>query len=239
MIQHAEPTQKTGVRARPLWIATVAFFSSALVACSDPSAYPDRSGSGPFSVVVAVHAERDAPVAAARVLSGKRLLGQTDASGLSRLRLQGRDGQTVPLSIECPPGFSSPEAPLTVALRELATGSPPPRYEAHCTATTHSVLVAIRADNGANLPILQLDRRVGTTDAAGIAHVLLAGVPAEQPIALTLDTTQQSNLRPQNPVLTFVSAPRDELVLLEQQFSRLEPKRKVARAPRPIGPQRL
>jgi len=239
MIQYSEPTQKFGLRTQPFSSAAVALISGALLACSDPGVYPDGSGSGPFSVVVAVHAGRDAPVAGARVLSGKQLLGQTDASGLSRLRLQGRDGQNVPLSVECPPGYSSPEAPLPVALRELASGSPPPRYEAHCTATTHSVLVAIRADNGANLPILQLDRRVGTTDAAGIAHVLLAGVSAEQPIALTLDTTQQSNLRPQNPVLTFVSAPRDELVLLEQQFSRLEPKRKVARAPRPIGPQRL
>jgi hypothetical protein len=213
--------------------------SSAICACSAraPSAEA-ATASGSFSVVLAVHAAADAPVPGARVLAGRKLLGTTDGSGLSRLRLDGRDGQTVPLTIECPAGFSSPEAPVPVALRELAPGSRPPRFEAHCTATTHSVLVGIRAEHGANLPILQLDRNVGTTDSAGLAHVLLSNVTADQPIALTLDTSSQPLLRPQNPVLTFVPAARDELVLLEQQFSRLEPKRKP-KGPRPMGPQRL
>ena len=213
--------------------------SSASGACSGPATSSDAASvSASFAVVLAVHAEREAPVSGARVLAGKKLLGTTDAGGLSRLRLEGRDGQTVPLTIECPPGFSSPEATVAVALRELAAGSRPPRFEAYCTATTHSVLVGIRAEHGANLPILQLERRVGATDAAGMAHVLLSNVTPDQPIALTLDTSQQPSLRPQNPVLTFLPAARDELVLLEQQFSRLEPKRK-AKTPRPLGPQRL
>ncbi len=228
MIQHPEPTQKFGIGTRPRWSAGVALVASALFACSDPSVHPDGSESGSFSVVVAVHAERDAPVAGARVLSGKRELGQTDASGLSRLRLQGRDGQTVPLSVECPPGFSSPEAPLPVALRELASGSPPPRYQAHCTATTHSVLVAIRADNGANLPILPAgparrhDRRRGhrarptsrvsrrATDRAHPGHDAAIEPP------------------PAKPGAHVRLGPARRARALEQQFSRLAPKRKVA-----------
>jgi hypothetical protein len=210
--------------------------ASAMGACSGPTTSSEAAGS--FSVVLAVQAGADAPVPRARVLAGRKLLGTTDGSGISRLRLEGRDGQTVPLTIECPAGFSSPEAPVQVALRELAPGSRPPRFEAHCTATTHSVLVGIRAEHGANLPILQLDRSVGRTDGAGLAHVLLSNVTADQPIALTLDTSLQPLLRPQNPVLTFVPAARDELVLLEQRFSRVEPKRRT-KGPRPIGPRRL
>jgi hypothetical protein len=207
-------------------------------ACSDPATSPDRASvAGSFPVVLAVHAEGGARVPGARVLAGTKLLGKTDGSGLTRLRLEGRDGQTVPLTIECPRGFSSPQEPVPVALRELSPGSRPPRFEAHCTATTHSVLVAVQAEHGENLPILHLNRRVAT-DGAGIAHVLMTNVTPAQPLAFTLDTSQQPSLRPQNPVLTFVPAARDELVLLEQQFSRFEPKRK-AKIPRPIGPQRL
>lgn len=241
MIRQLEATamDRRSACSRALKKSLIVLVSSAMGACSAQATPPGAAtATGSFSVVLAVHAGAEAPVTGARVLAGKKLLGTTDQSGLSRLRLEGRDGQTVPLMIECPAGFSSPEAPVPVALRELAPGSRPPRFEAHCTATTHSVLVGIRAEHGANLPILQLDRGVGTTDVAGMAHVLLSNVTPEQPIALTLDTSSQPLLRPQNPVLTFVPAARDEFVLLEQQFSRLEPKRK-AKGPRPIGPQRL
>jgi hypothetical protein len=235
----ATATGRRSACSRSVRKALIVLASSAISACSDPATSPEAAtASGSFSVLLAVRAAAEAPVPGARVLAGKQLLGTTDGSGLSRLRLPGRDGQTVPLTIECPAGFSSPEAPVPVALRELAPGSRPPRFEAHCAATTHSVLVGIRAEHGANLPILQLDRGVGSTDTAGLAHVLLSNVTPDQPIALTLDTSLQPLLRPQNPVLTFVPAARDEFVLLEQQFSRLEPKRKP-KGPRPMGPQRL
>jgi hypothetical protein len=233
-----ESITRKGNSSRRLLGAISAVFVSALCACSPAGTPVDSSATASFPVVIAVQAARDAPVAGARILSNEKLVGRTDGSGLSRLRLRGRDGQTLALTIECPAGFSSPETPVPVALRELAPGSRPPRFEAHCTATTHSVLVAIRAEHGANLPILQLDQRVGTTDGSGIAHVLLANVTPDQPIALELDTSLQPALRPQNPVLTFVPAARDELVLLDQPFSRVEPKRKP-RAARRIGPQRL
>lgn len=228
-----------GARWQVLRVRMLLLVSGALSACMAKEASPEATpATDSFAVVLAVRAAANAPVRDARVFANKKLLGTTDGSGLSRLSLKGRDGQTVPLTIECPAGFSSPQAPVPVALRRLTPGSRPPRFEAHCLSTTHSVLIGIRAERGANLPILQLGRSIGSTDASGNAHVLLANVTADQPIALTLDTSQQPLLRPQNPVLTFVPAARDELVLLEQTFSRAEPKRKP-KAPRPLGPQRL
>jgi len=121
------------------------------------------------------------------------------------------------LGIQCPAAFASPPQPLVVGLRHLSDGSPAPTFEVECVSLVHSFVVGISAERGARLPLLYLTQPIGETDEFGIAHVLLQASDQEQ-ISLTLDTSARPELRPQSPSLTFVTAPRDELVLLTQRF---------------------
>ena len=57
------------------------------------------------------------------------------------------------------------------------------------------VVVAVRAENGPNLPVTYLGRAVGRTDASGAAHVLLAMHPGDQ-FSLGLDTSGNKRIPP-------------------------------------------
>jgi hypothetical protein len=118
----------------------------------------------------------------------------------------------------------------------MTAGSPEPRFEVECVSLVHTIVVGLRAEHGANLPILRLNQVVGKTSVEGVAHVALEAAPNEQ-VTLTLDTSEAPSLLPQNPTLSFVTKDRDELVLLEQKFT--VKKKPVVRAPRPNIPQPL
>jgi hypothetical protein len=106
------------------------------------------------------------------------------------------------------------------------------------------VVVAVRAEETADVPVMYLGREVARTDACGAAHVLMSAPPNTR-VTIELRTTGAAGgrLRPQNPSLIFVVPDRDEIVAFDQRFT-LEP---VARRPRPVvhesapdrGPVRL
>jgi hypothetical protein len=81
------------------------------------------------------------------------------------------------------------------------------------------VVVAVRADNGRNLPVYLLGREVARTDASGAAHVLIEAAPGEQ-FELTLGTQGPGgeHLRPQNPAMKFAVKNQDELFTFDQRF---------------------
>ena len=158
------------------------------------------------------------PIEGARVSENHSLLGATGATGVLELALDGAEGETASLTVQCPDGFASPPQPLRVGLRHLAAGSPAPRFEIECIELVHTLVAGVRAENGARLPIVHLNQVVGHTDDFGVGHVQLEASD-DQPITLTLDTHARPDLLPQNPTLTFMAPPNDALVLLEQKFS--------------------
>ena len=188
-----------------------------------------------YPVQIVALGDGDKPLAGVQVLSGKRTVGTTDATGSVRLSLEGSEGDVVALSVKCPDTYASPEASLSVGLRHFAEGSPPPRFETHCVPLVRSFVVGIRTENGAHLPILRLNKTVGKTDDFGVAHVLVQAAPHDQ-VALTLDTAEFPMLRPQKPTLTFVAPDHDQLVLLEQKFTVLRP---VVHVKAKVIPQKL
>lgn len=208
---------------RSRWIAVPEVLLVAACSTLDPSPEPSRT----FPVQLSVKRDAVNAVAGVQIFEGERLLGTTDASGRVQLELSGVEGGTAALGVKCPDGFASPQLPLTVGLRRLSPNSPAPRFNSECVPLVHSIVAAVRAENGPNLPISFLNRVVGHTDELGVGHVLLE-TAAHQQITLTLDTREHPNVSPQNPALTFI-APEDEaLVLLEQKFVVKKP-----RAPRP------
>jgi len=185
-----------------------------------------------FPISIAASSEGRNPVAGVEISLGKQLLGTTDASGSAGLALHGSEGDRLSLNVKCPNAYASPERPLLVGLRRLGDGSTRARFEVECFALVHNVVVGIRAENGPRLSILRLKSVVGQTDDQGVAHVLLQASANEQ-IALTLDTSKNPSLLPQNPTLDFATRDSDEFVLVSQKFT-LKP-----RAPRHVVPRAI
>jgi hypothetical protein len=213
--------------------------TSALLSLTSACSLFDQAPSADSNVriKVTIKAVDDGGVGVARteVLLGKSSRGLTGADGTLAVTLTGRPGQVAPLSIKCPEGYASPERTVDVGITELAVGSPAPLFEARCTALAHSLVIAIRAENGPNLPVIYLGKELARTDAEGVAHVVLKLPPGET-ASVRLDTSAAPALKPQNPELTFKASNRDEMMLLEQKFNIV---RKVVVVPAPARPQPL
>jgi len=217
------------------WARRVAVFGllAQCLACDMLELEQPNKAEPRFSVNVRVLDQVGAPLQGVKVSDKNKVLGTSDAQGMVKVSVLGREGDTLPLTVKCPETHASPEKPLAVALRSLGPGSPAPTFETRCTARAHSTLVAIRTENGEDLPIVHQGKVVGHTDASGTAHLELK-LPPEQMVTLAFDTSQKTALRPQNPSLTFrTSATRDELVLLEQKFTIFKKRVVVKEAPRP------
>jgi hypothetical protein len=185
-----------------------------------------------FPVVVRVVDQGGQPLAGAKVSDKNKVLGTSDPKGIVKINVPGKEGETLALTVKCAESYSSPDKPLAVSLKSLGPGSPAPTFEARCTARSHSTLVALRTENGEDLPIVHHGKVIAHTDATGTAHFELR-LPPEEMVTLSLDTREKAALRPQSPSLTFRTSTRDELVLLEQKFTLYRKKVVVKQAPRP------
>lgn len=211
----------------------------ASVGCKDPEAESARQ---PFVADVLITSDPGRGMLGAELIAGGRNLATTDASGRARLSLVGAEGDAVEIAVRCPAGFQSPSETIGVSLHRLAPGSRVPTFAARCAPLARTVVVGIRADNGANLPVTYLGKEVGRTDAWGAAHVVLS-VKANETVTLGLDTSsagpKQARLRPESPTLSFVAQDKDDFVTLEQKFDVERPVVRL-RAPTPrSGPTRI
>ena len=190
-----------------------------------------------FETLLRVESDPGVPLAGAEVVHGGRSLGKTGSDGEVLVVLSGQPGDSVELLVRCPKGYREPPGPVTVSLRPLLPGSPTPRYQQRCPPLLRSVVVAIRAENGHNVPVLYRGREVARTDAQGAAHVALK-VPPEETVSLTLDTSgpAHADLLGGSPELQFTMPAQDEIAVLEYAFERKPKKRKPRRKadPRPI-----
>jgi hypothetical protein len=179
-----------------------------------------------YAFVVKVEAEPGRGLADAQALINGETVGRTDARGSVALRVRGREGDVVAVVVKCPAGHRAPVAPLFVPLRRLLDSNVVPEFAAQCTPTTRTLVVALRTEGGANLPVRYLGRELARTDAFGAAHLML-DIPADEVVELHLDTAEQSDLRPISPTLR-VQAPRDEqLVAVSQTFTQRRPDKRV------------
>ena len=198
----------------------------------------------PAVLAIAVQAERDpgVPLAGVELVLAGKPVARSDAQGRARLSLRGQPGDVLELNVRCPEGFGSP-GPIAVVLRPLAEASKVPEYLARCAPRTRSLVVAVRAERGPNLPLRYLGQEIARTDASGAAHALLQVEP-DRPVRFVLDTSapEHAQLRPQDPELKLVMPPRDEVALFAQTFTVAEapkPKRRHHAPPQPVGPTRL
>jgi hypothetical protein len=86
-----------------------------------------------------------------------------------------------------------------------------------CEPALRNVVVAVRAENGADLPVKYLGREVARTDAAGAAHFLLRVEPGVQ-VEVGLDTHDKRWLLPRDPVAHFLARSEDDVFVFDQPF---------------------
>jgi hypothetical protein len=156
------------------------------------------------------------------IATGKSSLGITGSDGRLRVELEGTDGQLLPISVNCPPGYTSPDKvePLRLArtrrVNEVTFQAT--HFESTCIRKVREIVVVVRAEAGSGLPI-QIDARpAGTTDADGIAHVLVRADRNVKALNLTLDTSAHRDLRPKNPSRTYELAGNDAVLVFDQAF---------------------
>lgn len=191
----------------------------------------------PQEIILRINGDPGQPIPGATVQYNGKKVSESGADGAAPLKLNGKDGEIYDLMVACPEGFLSPTKPLSVTLRRLADPTKKPEYDVACPPTTRTVVVAVRADNGPNLPVMYLGREVARTDGAGAAHVMFK-LKADESFNLVLGTESNDRLRPQNPTASFVVHDRDEVFTFDQKFD-LEKRifRGVRRGPQKIGPR--
>jgi hypothetical protein len=183
--------------------------------CKEPE--PPAGATDRFQIFVRVESDPGQKVAGATVTRGGKLLGTTGPDGRAMLTLNGVEGETMDVTVKCPETFASPPKPSTVKLARFADKTKVPEYSVACPPLLRRVVIAVRAENGPNLPVVYLNRPGTRTDSAGAAHFVLEVAPGAQ-FQVTLDTSESSRLRPANPFRPFTAPAHDEILVFDQKF---------------------
>jgi hypothetical protein len=178
----------------------------------------------PFKVAIAVEGDPGHPVSGAIVSRADKTVATTGVDGRAELTLNGADGEMVDATIKCPDGHTSPTKPISMRLARTRDGRAP-IFQVSCPPTQRHVVVAVKAENGANLPVVYLGRVITHTDASGAAHFALEAAPGEQ-FQVTLDTSGEK-LKPPSPSKPFTVGSNDEIFVFDQKFD--VEKKKVVR----------
>ncbi len=171
----------------------------------------------PFVVSVRVESDPGKPIVGASVSRANRPLGTTGADGKAVLKIAGVEGEITDVTVTCPEGFQTPMKPLSIRLTRLAEKSKVPEYGVACPPAMRRVVVAVRAENGPNLPVMYLDRPVTRTDVAGAASFALEVPPGSQ-FTVALNTAERKDIKPISPSKLFVVNAQDDVFLFDQKF---------------------
>lgn len=170
----------------------------------------------PFKVAFAVEGDPGHPITGAVVARNDKAVATTGADGRAELTLQGADGETVDATVKCPEGHTSPPRPVSIRLARTGDGKAPV-FKVACPPTQRHVVVAVKAENGPNLPVVYLGKVITHTDASGAAHFAIEAPPGGQ-FQVTLDTADDKRLSPPSPSKPFTVGGADEIVVFDQKF---------------------
>lgn len=172
-----------------------------------------------FEVLIRVATPQSQPVKGAQIVNSGKVVNTTSDQGGAVLKFTANEGETFDLQVQCPQGLQSPAKPIQVTLKKLAD-SKRPEFSAVCSPASQVVVVAVRTENGPNLPVLYLGNEVARTDASGAANVALR-LPPNETFELKLGTAEKGaeRLRPQNPSASFTTKDHDEILPFDQKFT--------------------
>jgi hypothetical protein len=171
----------------------------------------------PFQIFIRIDSDPGHPVQGAVVSRNGKPLQTTGPDGRAMLTLTGAEGETTDVSIKCPDAFTSPVKPTSIRLTRFADKTKVPEYTVTCPPSLRRVVVAVKAENGPNLPVMYLNRVITRTDASGAAHFALEVAPNTQ-FQVTLDTGENNKLKPPSPTKPFTVPQHDDILVFDQKF---------------------
>jgi hypothetical protein len=196
---------------------------------------------GRFPVVVNVISDDGAPLPGITVAVGKTPAGKTGPDGKLKMRVVGKEGSRVAISVATPKGYRVASTANAVILRRLAdidgTGGRtlPIEHVVKFAPLQRQYAVLIRTDQP-NLTVETFGTRQAVTNARGVAMFLYDGTPGDE-LQVKLVTEGRTDLRPQNPTQSFLLAARSEAYLVKEHFT--VAKKAAKKRPGHTGPKRL
>ncbi len=213
----------------------LAFFS---VACGDPE--PSI-----FAIHFSVKADDKLPIANATIQAKGKSAGTTDGSGELNYRFKGFEGDRLPISLTCPDGHVASPANSVVILRSVqgldGQSRLPITHDLNCQPSKRDAVVLVHVGGqAASLPVAIDGAVVGQTDSLGFAHLHLRSDPGSR-FEVSLDTSSNDKLMPQNPKQLFQIEQKDEVFVFDKSFKLPKPKakRRGKAAPKVHVPTRL
>jgi hypothetical protein len=154
-------------------------------------------------------------------------VGVTDSGGEILLSLPKHDGTVVQLTGHCPQGYRGLRTSIRLALRRLQRvdgqgSSAPLREQLTCEPTRRDTLVMVHAMGAPPLAVLIDGVLRATTNADGIAHVLLHAEAGTR-FQIMLETSANPALLPQRPTRPLVVGDDDDVFVFEQEFKVVKP----------------
>ena len=149
------------------------------------------------TIELRAQSEDGAPIGGARWAMAGQALGETDAKGILRVTLRGREGQSTRVDVTCPNGFVAREASRVVHLAQKAgSGARASVTEAVCVRATVDVVLVVHVDGGSRLPVFVQGLAAGSTDGDGNGHVLMRVDRSVHTLDVALGASVEPNLRP-------------------------------------------
>lgn len=214
------------------WLALVALLPL-VAACAEEE--------GRFPVVVTTETDDGQPLADLPVTVGRTPAGKTDASGKLKMRVVGKEGARVAVTVATPKGYRAVSTTNGVVLRRLTdieggSGRPLPiEHVVKFAPLQRQYAVLVRA-GVAGIPVETFGTQQAVTNDKGVASFLYEGTPGDE-LQVKLITDGHPDLRPQNPQQSFLLAPRSEAYLVKEHFATV--KKPVKKKAAPHGPKRL
>lgn len=219
-----------GAASSLAWLVAVA-----ATGCGDPPPPPQ------FRVTFSATTE-GAPLPGVEVSIAGRKLGTTGPTGSLGVKLQGREGSVLAYGVKCPPGYRDPVNPPALTLRRFQGLDPAAaargiEISLECKPAERIAALVVRSGGIPGLPVIMQGQQVATTDASGVAHLVLR-LPPSSAFTVGIDTSSNPNIIPANPSLPFTIADNDDILTFDPQLQIRPPPAKVRRntVRRPTAP---
>jgi hypothetical protein len=183
------------------------------------------------------------PVEGATVTLDKRRAGKTDADGMLKTIVPGKEGKKITAAVSCPEGYRNGKeatADVTVRVsRPLAKGdgAPLPIFaKLVCVSVTQKFVLVVRTNQSRKIPVSVGGNVIVYTDLDGVAQTVQSG-PIGEEIEVVLNTDECPELSPRSPVRRLVIPDTPQILIFEQDF--VVPKKKKKKRPAVLGPRRI
>ncbi|HWE31356.1 MAG TPA: hypothetical protein VHB97_25300 [Polyangia bacterium] len=214
------------------WLVAVALALAAAGCANEESRFP---------VVVTTETDDGQPLPDLPVTVGKTPAGRTDANGKLKMRVVGKEGGRIAVTVATPKGYRAASTATAVVLRRLGDiegggGRPLPiEHVVKFAPLQRQYAVLVRAGIP-GIPVETFGTKQAVTNDKGVAIFLYEGTPGDE-LQVKLVTDARPDLMPRNPTQSFLLATRSEAYLVKERFTAA--KKAVHKKSKPSGPKRL